>query len=349
MLIEALKGIVNVLTDHETVLWENSAPTSAFSAQTITLSDDITNYDELKVIYRASTSDTDTKYVKISVDNFLKPMSGSFKQFGFYGAYNNASWCRVANYDSDTSIRFGDGCGVKGTSTNNSTVIPIKIIGIKKIPYNRTQLVDFYSASNDTVLCTLGDAIFTIETNSNGYAKVLLPIGEVTFTSLVAKDPNNTFNCYSKTITITNQTTEVYLMPDGKVFYWFGYQNNIEVLSTANGWSSDVSGYSFKTPIFETNYIQTDCASSNSFSGVGVSTAENLNGKYKLIGCQTTSSTFGIRGTIASTKKVYASSGTAIESKAITYVESSSIIQGNYAYVTGQNGRNGKVYALWVE
>ena len=62
----------------------------------------------------------------------------------------------------------------------------------------------------------------------------------ITFTDTnIAKDPNNLSNNYTKTITISDETTEIYVMPNNAI-YWYGYSSS----AYQNG-SSFYSGYSY--------------------------------------------------------------------------------------------------------
>ena len=118
----------------ETVLWTNSAPTSTFAGQTVTLSSDIDNFDYIKVNYRYITSSTVEYSVLASVSE-LKTYSGngtgrlamSEVSGGGYFVY------RPVTYSSNTALAIG-GCGyVNGTTftTNNGLCIPTSIVGCK--------------------------------------------------------------------------------------------------------------------------------------------------------------------------------------------------------------------------
>lgn len=57
----------------------------------------------------------------------------------------------------------------------------------------------------------------------------------------VAKDPDNLSNNYTKSVTITESTTDVYVMPDNAL-YWWGYKGDIEEITADNGWTAE-NGY----------------------------------------------------------------------------------------------------------
>ena len=95
------------------------------------------------------------------------------------------------------------------------------------------QTVTIYSAKEDTISYTdIDGATQTIKFASGATSKqvqiTINPNGSsITFTSSVAKNPNNLSQDYSKTFTITPSTTELYLMPDTlKTLYWWGYESD---------------------------------------------------------------------------------------------------------------------------
>lgn len=106
-------------------LWENPSPTSEFAGQTITLSDDITNYRYYEVIYRLSTG---TAYIfntgKIPVGSLTALLS----------AYNK-NYKRVISAISGTSVTFGNGQNYStyggSTTDSNSYLIPVEILAYK--------------------------------------------------------------------------------------------------------------------------------------------------------------------------------------------------------------------------
>lgn len=133
-----------------------------------------------------------------------------------------------------------------------------------------TKTITVYSAANDTVSFTDSAGSKTVTTNSSGQGSVNItfipPSVNITFTSSVAKNPDNLSANYSKTVTVTSSTTSVYVMPDGAL-YWYGWiSSNIEDITSANGWS--LSGYTLISPTHSTNKI-TLSALTNQLSGIG--------------------------------------------------------------------------------
>ena len=121
----------------ETTLWTNNAPTSNFNAQNVTISDDIDNYSYIGIEYEFSTALTTlTNKVFFPVDLFKTYRFNNSTQhaFGIFGMQNdtgNYMYARVAYYVSDTSVGFSSGYGVNRAYENTSSMIPLKIIGLK--------------------------------------------------------------------------------------------------------------------------------------------------------------------------------------------------------------------------
>lgn len=102
--------------------------------------------------------------------------------------------------------------------------------------------VIFYSASGETIkykrqnsdeLILLGKA----DATGKGNGTIICKDGEtITFSGDIAKDITTGTTAYSKDIIITADTTEIYVMPDGKVIYWYGYgSDNMTGINEQNG------------------------------------------------------------------------------------------------------------------
>ena len=115
------------------VLWENSSPTTAFADQVVTLSDSIKNYDEIKVEYAYATNNSAKQSEYISVSDLLLTANADGKYSFSIGCTTYSYWyVRVIYYTSDTELHISTCCRVSGNSNDNTTIIPLKIIGIKK-------------------------------------------------------------------------------------------------------------------------------------------------------------------------------------------------------------------------
>lgn len=152
------------------------------------------------------------------------------------------------------------------------------------ITYHLT--VDIYSAASDTLSYTDDNGAQTVTTDATGKAAgVSITITQpsvgvdptITFTSSIAKNPNNLSNNYSRSITITEGTSEIYVMPD-HALYWYGYNGGVEAESNAAGWTV-ASSYPFIAPTFNTNSIRIASTTARS-SGVGSSQQLQINKGY---------------------------------------------------------------------
>ena len=140
----------------ETVLWANPSPTSDFATQTVTLSDDINNYDYLKVSYKNLTTSAgvnDPYSVLISVSDFKTSLSGNSTRhnaFTFGGIYapSNTNWTRFMFYDTDTTARFGACTQIGGSQSSNSNAVPLQIVGIKQHGTIKPQTPDLSTPPN---------------------------------------------------------------------------------------------------------------------------------------------------------------------------------------------------------
>lgn len=112
----------------ETVLWTNNSPTSQFASQTITLSDDYSNYDYIEVYFRCSTSD-DTEYREI-IPKATLDKSSSLATFTIGNNANTATRARGIYADTTSSLNITSAYPLSGSSSANSYVIPTKIVGI---------------------------------------------------------------------------------------------------------------------------------------------------------------------------------------------------------------------------
>ena len=132
---------------------------------------------------------------------------------------------------------------------------------------------NIYSAANDTVSITGNGVSLTCTTDSSGHgtiAKSNLSVGTYTFTSSVALDPDNLdgSHYYSKQIVVTGKEIEILVMPNGEVLYWYGYINEAETLSNANGWTNEFGTNIFVNPTYNANSVQVGISTRN-YSGIG--------------------------------------------------------------------------------
>lgn len=145
----------------ETSLWTNSSPTSSFAAQTVTLSDDVDNYDFIKVVMRASTSDATIISETIPVAQFKQSSesAASGVRGGLSARVSSKTCVRSFYYSDDTTIGFTAGYQLNSTTANSSSCIPTEILGIKGKP--QPDIFDFY----DSQFSTTAQATYTFNTD----------------------------------------------------------------------------------------------------------------------------------------------------------------------------------------
>lgn len=230
--------------------------------------------------------------------------------------------------------------------STSATVVSLSTAVSAILQTNATVTVTLYSAVEDTVSFTdsVGAKTVTFESgqSSKSVSIVIPPSGmSITFTSSVAKNPDDLSQYYSNTVSITNETTEVKVMHDN-VLYWWGYENGIEDGTTANGWSST---YTMQAPTHNTNSISL-ASSSNVVCGIGSSNrldATNLNIIAKGVTIQTNYGSI----TAESSKTVALSSPEFITSNELT--KYTKALGNNYAFVYTLNNRASDIYAVWYE
>ena len=120
----------------ETVLWTNSAPTSNFADQNVTLSDSMSNYDYLKFTYKKATNNATSTSAVFSVSDVKNFADESV--YGQLGGESATDWymSRYIWYISDTSVRISTAWKLNSVGNNNAYIIPLAIIGIKNMGGN---------------------------------------------------------------------------------------------------------------------------------------------------------------------------------------------------------------------
>jgi len=118
----------------QTTLWTNTASTSAFSSQTVTLSDSIANYDYIGVKYRASTSSSTRSTEVLFVSNDLKSASTSYSNtvFPCFCAYSSSAyWARYITFSTNTKLSISSAGKIGAASSDTTKAIPLYIYGYK--------------------------------------------------------------------------------------------------------------------------------------------------------------------------------------------------------------------------
>ena len=116
----------------ETVLWTNPSPTAAFDGQTLSLSDSLSNYDYVKIDYRASTTNATESSMIIPISSFYVEDTVTVSR-SIAVKLSNSWYERLFNRSNNMGVIFANCIKRKdnsGTATN-IFAIPTKISGLK--------------------------------------------------------------------------------------------------------------------------------------------------------------------------------------------------------------------------
>lgn len=274
-----------------------------------------------------------------------------------------SSTTKILPSDSLECMLYVGSSGIYEVSYNQagySFSTSVEVEGMETIYYaslisSDTISVTLHSAKGDTVTYTDIDGIEkTAVFDSNSTSKTIdvttaISGMSITFTSLIAKDPDNLSNNYSKTVIIDENTTDVYLMPDNAL-YWFGYESSdLEDCTTANGWIGPTN-HSLVSPSHQSNYIDIS-SSTNQVCAVGNKNAIMNHKKVYSIaqGITAYSNTYG-NLMVSPTKRTGAASYSSYNSDEMTayYVEQN-MPNGTYVFSACSAVRAHRLYALWYE
>lgn len=124
--------IVNVPTGGITkeTLWTNNDPTKSFASQTVTLNQDASNFDLIEVKWNPSTTATNTRSTLFDTTYLDVAYSYMFGGRNVNtGGSNNYS--RNAYLTASNTMSIGTAYRLNSTTTQNTAIIPIEIIGWK--------------------------------------------------------------------------------------------------------------------------------------------------------------------------------------------------------------------------
>lgn len=210
---------------------------------------------------------------------------------------------------------------------------------------SRTIPVIVHSAANDVVSCTDGNnvALDSLLLNNKGYAIALFNIGDtVTFTSSIGRNPDNVSQYFSKTVDITANLTDVWLMPDGDILYWFGY-----VTDFGNNGYPVRSGASFQA-----NYFRTGGPGYSSWCGAGTNNLHHITNRVHTIGNAYAAYNNGSVYAGAATSKTFPTNQIAYGATTSLTHWSAAVAEGDYYVAVGCWGdpnRGGDTSAVWVD
>ena len=229
--------------------------------------------------------------------------------------------------------------------STSATIVSLSTSVSAILQMNVTLTVTLYSATEDTVTFTdesgAKTEVFASGQSSKSISITIPPSGmSITFTSSIAKNPDDLSQYYSKTVTVNSGTTEVYVMPN-VALYWYGYINGIEDMITANGWTW--SGVSMAASTFNTNNIV--------ILNGGIGTNDKVTGTVKVIlqGVTDLNNVYGATATVPS--KTFSNAdrqdNTEITSTSLHVISTN--ISNRYLTAVAVNGRSMKLMALWLE
>jgi len=217
-----------------------------------------------------------------------------------------------------------------------------------------------HSAASDTLYYIDGTSQTIGTTDTSGVGTVNwsnVPVGNLTIYSSVAHEPDDLTSAYSKTVRITPNTVEVYVMPDNSS-YWYGYNaDNIELTSSENGYTVSTGSASFNGTLTKnTNNVYLATSSGGNLYAIADKTART--GKTTAIlqgvGSDLGESGYGRLGNITNKSVNYSSLANISNIKAITtntlqkFQLANSVTDYN-TVVWMYGGQAVNIYALWYE
>lgn len=213
---------------------------------------------------------------KLRIKNFkIECRNGSDAWQTLYtGVFSGSYTGDIQTYSFENATPYEE-CSILVVDTETSDT---------KVGINNVQFYGRHTAQTDIIVTAHGgDTVYYMENGSpvtlttadsdTGIGTVDwsdLPKGAITLYSSTAKNPSDLTADYSKTVYITEYTTQIYLMPDNAL-YWYGWESSdLEDMSSANGWSFSTNG--IVAPTHNTYSIRLT-SSNNAFGGVGSKTA----------------------------------------------------------------------------
>lgn len=188
------------------------------------------------------------------------------------------------------------------SETLDSAKLGGRVLTLQFYGRHEAQTDIIHSAPSDTIYyMSNGSPVTLCTTDANGIGEVdwsNLPTGNITLYSSVAKNPDDLTADYSKTIKVTKNKVEAWLMPDKGVLYWWGWSFS-DIKGTSYSYSS---ANTTKTPTVtnNTNSIRiATTGSSSDYSRGSAFTVDKVFPKntkitnFKTI-CKTSSVNFGL-------------------------------------------------------
>lgn len=275
----------------------------------------------------------------------LAPSTGN--TMAFYPP-NTGTWTISGTYS-------GNPYSVDAEVTSLSTAVSVQLQTLTQIT------VTMYSAVEDTVTFTDKAGVAYTETFATGQSSksvsfYINPSGSssITFTSSVAKNPDNLSEPFSKSVTITSATTEIEIFPvaKSKMLYWWGYMSSVIGDMASNGYSQ--SGVTISAATYNKNNV--NCNSGNAIAkGIATSSTIDLTdvNSVKTIYEYSNLSANYAHGTGSFTAKDLGTASSWIElttpgTIGLATTDTSAVTGSQYIASFGR-ACNKTIYALWYE
>lgn len=333
----------------------------------IAVSDDGTNYD----IVLTGTMSSNTSQNDMTIFDIPTPKSGKYIKLIGYNTYSDSykhigiNELQFYQADITTNPTAMQIVGMYGycanalrndntwnTAINNSayaSYVPVSpVVPTGTVIHSAVEDTTYYMEGGESVpFCTIasGDTetvlASTIESLKNQ---------TITLYSSVAKDPTNLSNDYSKSIRITPNVTEIYLMPNKALYWWGHFNDNCQILSNANGWT----GIYIAPDTSNKNYIFCPQTTVNGAS-CGIGSKTTVSGDMKAIyqGITARSGRYGFLS--CDNSKEISAFTTYVTTTTLQVVSANGqtnkyVSMSAYGQTSDSNGKmSGNIYALWYE
>lgn len=102
------------------ILWANSNPDDDFVAQTVTLSESLSNYDKYEIIFKQGSGSSDLRVLSTGI---IPTLYGTILSYAVNNRY------RLVDVPNGNQITFQS--GMNNNSADNTKCLPLYIIGYK--------------------------------------------------------------------------------------------------------------------------------------------------------------------------------------------------------------------------
>lgn len=357
-------GATCTLSDGVTTLTANTSPMAFTVPNTGTWTATVTLDGQTKTDNATITSDGQTASLTIEYGTINLSYDNDFKGETITCTSGGITITKTAPNDANTMVFYPPTTGnwsISGTAggvTYTASPDPIVVSSLSTAVSANLQTfatinVTLYGAKEDTITFTDAAGVAHTEVFASGQTSKsvtlkILPSGStIAFTSLVAKNPSNLSQNYSKNVSLTQSTSSVYVMPDNTV-YWYGYVNGAIELSSANGWSG---GYSFTAPVYSTNYMTLKSTGNTSpLSGIYCQYNANKTVKFIVEGVTDYAGIY-IRYRQVDDKAFTNSTNMYDVTNATKATHSGTLSANKYGtlHTFGDGNMTAKVYAMWAE